>query len=164
MGRILFVFFIVVPLLELYLLIKVGGEIGAFSTILLIISTALAGAILMKTQGRKVMQDAREAMFRGMFIEQQAFEGVLIFFGGILLLLPGLVTDFIGLLLLIPPIRSWLAKRWLDRKFTAGSRSTSSSYVHAEWLVEDPLTGKIERKVYRSDDSDVIDVEPIDKK
>lgn len=164
MLRILFVFFIVTPLLELYLLIKVGGVIGAFSTILLIITSALAGAVLMKSQGRKVMQDAREAMFRGLLIEQHALEGVLVFFGGILLLLPGLVTDVAGLLLLIPPIRSWLAKRWIDKKLAAGGKTASASFVHAQWTVQDPITGKIERKVYRSDDDNIIDGDFIEKK
>lgn len=165
MLRILFIVFIVIPLLELYLLIKLGGEIGAFYTILLIILTALAGGVFMKAQGMRVMQDARQSLLQGKMVEQQAFEGVLVFIGGVLLLLPGLVTDAIGLLLLLPPIRKLVAKRWLQNRLASAEKSQSASYVYAEWTVKDPISGKLETRVYEtSQDDKIIDGEVIDKK
>lgn len=159
MFKVLFVVFIVVPMLELYVLIEVGSAIGALPTILLTIFTAALGAWFMKLQGLRVVQQAQISMARGEAPQQQVIEGMLVFVGGAVLLLPGLVTDVIGFLLLIPPIRAALAKRWLKSKINA---ATGSHYVHAEWTVRDPVTGRIEHKTYQK--SDVIEGEVVDSK
>lgn len=160
MFKVFFIVFIVVPLLELYVLIEVGSEIGALPTILLTILTALIGGLLMRHQGLQVIQQAQIAMAKGETPERQAVEGVLIFIGGAMLLLPGLVTDFLGFLLLLPPVRAAFAKRWMMRV----DRGHDHGYVHAEWTVKDPVTGRVEHRRYsrRSDDDDVIDGEVID--
>lgn len=160
MFKLFFIVFIVVPLLELYVLIEVGSEIGALPTILLTILTALIGGLMMRHQGVQVVQQAQIAMAKGETPERQAVEGVLIFIGGALLLLPGLVTDFLGFLLLLPPLRSSLAKRWMVRV----NQTAGRDYVHAEWMVKDPLTGGVEHRSYtrRADDDDIIEGEVID--
>lgn len=142
MFKVLFLLFIVVPLLELYLLIEVGSAIGALPTILLTIATAALGGLMMKYQGIQVVQQAQLNLAKGEHPQQQVIEGMLIFIGGVALLLPGLVTDFIGLLLLLPPVRLFLAKRWLVRAMR--QTSDSDQYVHAEWTVRDEKSGRIE--------------------
>ncbi len=161
MFKVLFILFIVVPLLELYVLIEVGSEIGALPTILLTILTALVGGLLMKHQGLQVLRDAQVSMAQGQAPQQQAIEGVLIFVGGAMLLLPGLITDGLGFLLLLPPLRAMLAKRWLAR----AARPGGYSYVHTEWVEKDPVTGKItshHSTQSRNDDGRVIEGEVID--
>lgn len=161
MFKVLFILFIVVPLFELYVLIEVGSEIGAFPTILLTILTALVGGLLMKHQGLQVLREAQVSMTQGQAPQQQAIEGVLIFVGGAMLLLPGLITDGLGFLLLLPPLRAMLAKRWLARAATR----PGSGYVYSEWVVRDPVSGKIathHSSRTLGDDDQVIEGEVID--
>jgi UPF0716 protein FxsA len=136
-----FIIFIVTPLLELYILIEVGSAIGALPTILLTIFTAALGAFFMKHQGVQVVKQAQLSITQGIAPQQQVVEGVLVFMGGLMLLLPGLVTDLIGFLLLVPPIRAHIAKRWLFKR----SRMTGQghAYVQAEWTVRDTENGRI---------------------
>lgn len=157
MLKIFVVVFVLVPLFELYVLIEVGSEIGALPTILLTVATALLGAWLMRHQGMQVMQDAQLAMANGEAPQQQVIEGVLIFFGGAMLLLPGLVTDALGLILLVPPIRASLAQAWLRRM--ARIRASRSPIVEGEWTVKTTVNERIE---YRPSRDDVIEGEWIE--
>lgn len=160
MFKILFAIFIVVPLLELYVLIEVGSAIGALPTILLTILTAALGAFLMKHQGVQVVKQAQLSLSRGEMPQQQVVEGMLVFIGGAVLLLPGLVTDLIGFLLLIPPIRAALAKRWLSKRVKAGAGY--QAYVHTEWTVRDAESGRISythTSYQKNDAPDVIEGE-----
>ena len=139
----LFLIFIVTPLMELYILIEVGGAIGALTTILIIIATAALGGILMKYQGVQLVKQTQREMAQGHMPQQAALEGVLIFIGGIILFLPGLVTDVIGLLLLLPPVRAKVAKFWLLR---GAKRFTAQQYhytVDAQWQSRDPVSGRV---------------------
>lgn len=139
----MFLIFIVTPLMELYILIELGGAIGALPTILMIIATAALGGILMKYQGVQLVKQAQRQMAQGQMPQQAVLEGTLIFIGGIILFLPGLVTDVMGLLLLIPPIRAKFAQFWLLR---GAKRYASQQYhytVDAEWQSRDPITGHI---------------------
>lgn len=109
--------FIVVPLLEIFAFIQVGGAIGAFPTLALIVLTAIAGALLVRRQGLTVIQDARQSLARKELPLAAAVHGGLLLFAGLLLLTPGFVTDTAGFLLLVPSIRSFLATRiwrWLE--------------------------------------------------
>lgn len=142
MFKILFLLFIVVPLLELYVLIEVGSAIGALPTILLTIATAALGGLMMKYQGIQVVKQAQLSIAQGEHPQQQVLEGMLIFIGGVALLLPGLVTDVMGLLLLVPPARVFLAKRWLAK--ATQKAQGFNQYVHAEWTVRDSEAGRIE--------------------
>lgn len=158
MFKVFFIVFIVVPLLELYVLIEVGSEIGALPTILLTILTALVGGLLMKYQGLQVVQQAQMAVAKGETPQQQVIEGMMIFIGGAMLLLPGLVTDFLGFLLLLPPIRVALAKRWLAKR---AANPHGFSYVQTEWTVKDSEPTRV--RYYESTrESDVIEGEVLD--
>jgi UPF0716 protein FxsA len=115
MSRLLFLF-ILVPLLELYILIKIGGTLGAFQTVALVVFTALLGVVLVRFEGLKTLQQIRQSLSQGIVPAEEMVDGVLIFVGGILLITPGVLTDLFALVLLIPYTRT-IFKRWLRRRF-----------------------------------------------
>ena len=116
----LLILFIGIPLLELALLIKIGTLIGTINTILLILITGTIGAALAKWQGLEVMTRAREELAMGRVPSNELFDGVCILIGGFLLLTPGLLTDLLGFILLIPITREFIKKyirNILEKKF-----------------------------------------------
>ena len=112
---ILFLLFLAVPMVEIYFLIKVGNVIGAIPTIGLVVFTALLGAMLLRFQGLRTLQKTRLTMAKGQVPALEMMEGVLLVLAGALLLTPGFVTDAIGFLLLMPPLRQALV-HWFIRK------------------------------------------------
>ena len=114
-GRLLFLF-ILVPLLELYILIKIGGYLGAFPTVALVVFMALLGIVLARFEGLRTLQQIRHSLAQGIVPAEEMVDGVLIFIGGILLIIPGVLTDLFALVLLIPYTRT-IFKRWLRRRF-----------------------------------------------
>jgi UPF0716 protein FxsA len=112
---ILFLLFLLVPLVEIYFLIKVGSLIGAIPTIALVVFTALLGAMLLRFQGWATVQRTRTTMARGELPALEMLEGVLLLFAGALLLTPGFVTDAFGFALLVPPLRQALI-HWFIKK------------------------------------------------
>ena len=112
----LFLCFTLIPVLELYLLIKVGTVIGGFNTILLVILTGFIGAWLARMEGMRTLLKLRTNIAQGLMPAEEMIDAVIIFAAGIVLLTPGLITDVTGLLLLWPPSRNWF-KRMLRKKF-----------------------------------------------
>ena len=112
----LFLAFTIVPFVEIYLLIKIGAQVGAFNTILIVILTGLLGASLARLEGIKTMTKVRESLNRGELPAEEMLDAMLIFAAGIVLLTPGFITDLTGLALLVPQARFWF-KRWLRKKF-----------------------------------------------
>ena len=112
----LFLAFTLVPFIEIYLLIKIGGQVGAFNTILIVILTGLLGASLARLEGIKTMTKVRDSLNRGDLPAEEMLDAMLIFVAGVVLLTPGLITDLAGLALLVPKARYWF-KRWLRKKF-----------------------------------------------
>lgn len=110
---ILFLLFVGVPLVELYLLIQVGSGIGALPTIGLSILTAVIGAALVRVQGFGVLMRVRSAMDRGDVPALEMMDGALLLVAGLMLLLPGFVTDTLGFLLLVPPLRQLAVGRFV---------------------------------------------------
>ena len=98
--------FIVVPLAELYVILKVGDAIGVVWTILLLAADSVLGSLLLRAQGRSVWRRFNETMAAGRVPHRELIDGVLIVFGGAFLITPGFLTDIVGLLLLVPPTRS----------------------------------------------------------
>lgn len=97
--------FIGIPVLELYLLIQVGGQIGAFPTVFLTIATAMTGIWLVRRQGVSVLFRVREVLDRGETPALEMLEGTLLLVAGLALLLPGFATDTLGFVLLVPVVR-----------------------------------------------------------
>ncbi|MGD8924414.1 MAG: FxsA family protein, partial [Syntrophobacterales bacterium] len=118
----LFLAFTLIPFIEIYLLIKIGAQVGAFNTILIVIVTGLLGASLARLEGIKTMTKVRESLNRGELPAEEMLDAMLIFTAGVVLLTPGFLTDLAGLTLLVPKARYWF-KRWLRKKFD-------------EWLVK----------------------------
>lgn len=110
MGPILFVLFIVVPLLELAVIIQVGQIVGVAPTIVALLGISLAGAALVKAQGRQAWRRFRQALAEGRAPANEVVDGALLLVGATLLLTPGFLTDAVGLLLLIPVTRAGLRR------------------------------------------------------
>jgi UPF0716 protein FxsA len=102
----LFLLFTIIPIVELYFLIKIGELIGAFNTILIILITALLGAYLTKNQGFIVINRIKQAFRDGKTPKHELLHGLCILIGGFTLLTPGFLTDILGLSMLIPPTRN----------------------------------------------------------
>lgn len=100
--------FVAAPLVELYVLIEVGSRIGAFPTIALSIFTAVLGGALVRLQGFSVLFRVQQAMAKGEVPALELMEGAMLLLVGVALLLPGFITDAVGFLLLIPPLRRWV--------------------------------------------------------
>lgn len=113
--RILFSLFILIPLLEIYLLIKIGGVIGALPTVFMVVFTAVLGVLLLRHQGIYTLGKAQAAMSRGELPTMAMLEGVVLIFSGALLLTPGFFTDTIGFLGLVPALRRRLILAVIER-------------------------------------------------
>jgi UPF0716 protein FxsA len=111
--------FIIVPIAELWLIIQVGEAIGVWWTIALLIGDSLVGSVLMRSQGRAAWRRFGAALASGGIPAREVLDGVLVIFGGALLLTPGFISDVLGVLLLLPPtravLRRILARRLLHR-------------------------------------------------
>jgi UPF0716 protein FxsA len=110
----LFVAFVVVPLIEIYVLIQVGQVIGPWWTILLLVLDSLLGSWLIKREGGRAWQALRTALETGRMPARELADGALILVGGTLMLSPGFVTDALGILLILPFTRP-VARRLLTR-------------------------------------------------
>jgi len=108
------ILFILVPIAELWLLIKIGGEIGVVPTLALLIFDSLVGAALVRSQSRVAWDRFNRALAAGRVPGREVFDGAMIIMGGALLLAPGFLTDAVGLILLLPPtnaaIRAFLVR------------------------------------------------------
>lgn len=112
---ILLFLFIVVPMSEIFLLISVGGSIGAGNTILLVIVTAILGAWLVRQQGLATITNLQQQSARGVLPAMEIAEGVLLLFAGAVLLTPGFITDALGFTLLMPWTRRGLIRNLAKR-------------------------------------------------
>lgn len=105
--------FVGTPLIELYFLLKIGSIVGALPTILLSVFTAALGGFLVRAQGLSVLMRVRAMVERGEVPAFEVMDGAILLLCGFSLLLPGFVTDAIGFLLLIPPLRHALIRRYV---------------------------------------------------
>lgn len=116
--------FIVMPLLELWLLLQVGDRYGWRVTLLLVVVTGITGAWLARIQGMQTLRAIQRDLASGQMPAPRLIDGVMILMAGVLLLTPGLITDAAGFLLLTPPvrviIRAWL-RRIAERKLREGT-------------------------------------------
>jgi len=112
----LLVLFLTIPLLEIYLLIKVGGIIGALPTVFMVVFTAVLGAWLLRIQGFATLARIKRTMAQGGIPAMEMLEGAVLLVSGALLLTPGFFTDTIGFLCLIPSLRRTMI-RWMLGRF-----------------------------------------------
>lgn len=135
--------FILVPLAELYILIKVGKFLGTGNTILIVILTGILGAAFARSQGASVILKIRHSLQQGEIPGEEMVQGLLILAGGLMLITPGFITDLLGLVLILPYFRRWIA-RWLlrivDKRIKSGRWSGFHFRVdhHGENTDDDP--------------------------
>lgn len=142
MPLLLILIFIVVPVAELYVILKIGDVIGWAPTLAILVLDSLLGSWLMRSQGRAVWSRFQATMQAGRIPHRELFDGVLVIFGGAFLITPGFLTDIIGVLLLLPPSRA-LFRRYLIRRggrmfgiSVAGRRASSVPPQGGDWDVE----------------------------
>ena len=136
MGLLLIVVFIVVPIVELYVIIQGGGLIGVLPTLGLLLADAVLGSLLLRHQGRGAWQRFNQAIAERRFPGREVADGAMIVVGGTLLLTPGFITDIFGLILLIPPtraivrrlLRGYAARRFVVVGATGGTRDAYRRY------------------------------------
>ena len=141
----LFLLFLSVPLVEIYFLIEVGDVIGAGFTVFMVVLTALIGAALVRYQGFTTLARAQAEMLNSRMPALEVIEGALLLLAGALLFIPGFVTDTLGFLLLIPPLRQAMVLRFLKKR-----------------VMRTPETGIYDGEV-RDADERIIDIEYKDR-
>ena len=112
----LFLAFTLIPVIELFLLIKIGTIIGSVNTICLVIITGFTGAWLARMEGMHTMLKVRNNLEKGIMPAEELIDALIIFCAGVVLITPGILTDFVGLLLLWPVTRKKF-KQFLRKKF-----------------------------------------------
>jgi UPF0716 protein FxsA len=137
--------FIVVPLAELYVILKVGDAIGALPTIALLAADSVLGWMLLRAQGRAVWRRFNETMAAGRVPHREVIDGVLVIFGGAFLITPGFLTDIVGVILLVPPTRA-IVRRLLARRLGRRIDTRGESYdVEGTATEYDAPTRRLER-------------------
>ena len=136
MLKFIFALFILLPLAELYLLIEVGSGIGGFSTIALCLLTAAIGGILVRIQGTQTLVEAKRLMDAGQPPAEQMIHGMMLAASGVLLFLPGFITDIVGFALLIPLIRKMIG-RWLIGSMMVKQHKKREVVIEAEIIDPD---------------------------
>ena len=126
--------FIVLPILEMYVLISVGSTIGAFNTILLVLLTALIGLALLRVQGFRTLINARNKLGMAQLPAEEMITGIFLAIGGALLLTPGFITDLFGLLCLVPVTRRFLLKIALTNLTGFGVVNETKGAVRKDWI------------------------------
>lgn len=129
-SHIFLILFLVVPVIEIYVLIQVGSVIGAIPTIILILATAIIGAALLRQQGLSTLARFQSGLASGTLPAKEMIEGILLAVGGALLMTPGFVTDAMGFFCLIPISRMALVHYIMKRsagKMKAGMSDFANS-------------------------------------
>lgn len=143
----LFLIFVALPIIEIALFIQVGGAIGLWPTLALVILAAIAGVMIIRGQGFQTLRRVEASMADGRDPAGPIAHGVLIFAAGVLLLIPGFLTDAFGLALLLPPVRKLLIRRGASRmtvsvfgQVRTGPRPRRDETVDADYyeVVQDP--------------------------
>ncbi|MCK4836909.1 MAG: FxsA family protein [Candidatus Aminicenantes bacterium] len=119
----LLLIFVFVPLVELYVLIKLGKYLGTETTILIVILTGILGAAFARSQGAGIISKIRNSLNQGKIPGQEMIEGILILTGGIMLITPGFITDLVGFSLILPFSRAFysnIALSYLEKKIKTG--------------------------------------------
>jgi UPF0716 protein FxsA len=123
MYKWLLAIFIIVPIVELLGIFQVGSWIGGWNTFFILLIMGLAGAYLARAEGRKVWGEAQRQMQAGQIPGQSLLDGLCVLAGGLLLLMPGFISDILGVTLLIPATRSFyrqLMLHWIEKRIRNG--------------------------------------------
>ncbi|MEE9397384.1 MAG: FxsA family protein [Methylococcales bacterium] len=142
--QLLFVAFLAIPLLEIYMLLKIGSIIGVLATVVLVVSTAVIGAAMLRMQGFATWQRLQQALSQGKIPAMEMIEGPILLVGGALLLTPGFFTDILGFICLIPQTRKRLANSILAKgvmvntdQSAPGEKPVSHTTIEGEYRKEE---------------------------
>lgn len=140
--------FLVIPIVEIFLLIQVGTVIGAGWTILCVVGTAVVGAYLLRQQGLSTLARFQKNMASGVIPAKEMLEGVALLIGGALLMTPGFFTDTIGFMCLLPFTRGFIVDKVLSRaSFSAGGFSAGSTHRGDEDIIDAEYTRKADQHI-----------------
>ena len=122
---------ILIPITEIYLLIKIGSEIGAITTILMIFATAVVGVYYAKYEGLNVLKSGFLQLSRNEIPNYEVISGAAIAFAALLLIIPGFLTDIIGFLLIFPLSRKLIFKKFIKKN--TGSKNKKNNFIEGEF-------------------------------
>tara|TARA_B100001248_G_C27126412_1_gene338127 strand:- start:176 stop:601 length:426 start_codon:yes stop_codon:yes gene_type:complete len=125
------IFIIGIPLLEIYLFIKIGSQIGAFNTVLLILTTAIAGVAYARYEGFNTLKSGMSQLIRNELPIYEIMSGATLAFASLLLILPGFATDIIGILLIIPITRRMILGKFFKKKNY--SKPKENNYIDGQF-------------------------------
>tara|TARA_B100001123_G_scaffold185424_1_gene212208 strand:- start:1276 stop:1692 length:417 start_codon:yes stop_codon:yes gene_type:complete len=128
----LLILIISIPLIEIYLFIKVGSHIGAFNTISLILITAFVGVYYARYEGFNTLKSGITQLMKNELPLYEIISGAALAFASLLLILPGFATDFIGLLLIFPPTRKLFFKS-VSKKYSSNKTSVKKNFIEGEY-------------------------------
>jgi UPF0716 protein FxsA len=141
MPFLLVALFIIVPIAELAVIIQVGQIIGVWWTIGILILDSILGSMLMRSQGRVAWRRFNEAVGTGRIPAREVADGVLVIFGGALLLTPGFITDIAGILFLLPPTRALIRRLFLREAMRRITVSMANVQVRRPTMRDDDIEG-----------------------
>jgi UPF0716 protein FxsA len=146
--RILFLLFILVPILEMVVLINVGQSIGILWTVILVLLTAFVGINILRQQGLSTLSRANWRIRSGQLPAQEILEGILLAVGGALLLTPGFITDTVGFICLLPWSRQWLLRGLLGRFqiFQTGAKFRDHAHMSKDQQKTTIIEGEYEQR------------------
>ena len=153
------VLFLIIPIIEIFFLIKVGETIGAWPTIFLVVLTAVIGAGLLRQQGISTLARFQQNMGQGKLPAQEMIEGILLAVGGALLMTPGFVTDTLGFLCLLPFSRQFIAKAVMKHSAIQMKAQMGGFTQNAQWQQD----GNIYEGEYSEVDENPSVISPSDK-
>ena len=126
-----------IPLIEIYLFIKIGSYIGAFNTVSLILITAIVGIIYARYEGFNTLRSGMSQLIKNEIPVYEIISGAALAFAALLLILPGFATDLIGLILIFPPTRKLILKNF-SKKYTSKNQK-KKDYIDGEFEDKDEL-------------------------
>jgi UPF0716 protein FxsA len=138
----LFILLLAVPIVEIALFIEIGGLIGVWPTIGIVIATAIAGAALLRSQGLATLKSARASLAENRFPIDEVFDGLCLAVAGALLLTPGFFTDAVGLLLFVPPVRAVLRRRLAAYVAARAEVEIHAAKASADWQAGPVIDGE----------------------
>jgi UPF0716 protein FxsA len=127
MGRLLFVIFMAVPLIEIAFFIVIGNAIGLWPTLFGVVLTAIVGSLLLRHQGLALWREIQTATSRGQLPARALADAMMVSVAGVLMITPGYFTDLLGILLMIPPVRTLIYAYLRTRLTVVGASAFSSS-------------------------------------
>ncbi len=122
-----------IPLIEIYLFIKIGSQIGAFNTVLLILTTAVAGVAYARYEGFNTLKSGLSQLVKNQIPVYEIISGATLAFAALLLILPGFATDIIGILLIIPFTRKVMLSKFINKSKKKYESENNKNYIDGDY-------------------------------